>query len=84
MLVLRIRIYSIKTLKPLGALSYHKTSIQALTFAQSITGAWEPLIEREDEDGMTVEEKQARAMWLIAGDKEGRISLWNLMELERY
>ena len=32
----RIRLYSIKTFKPLGTLDYHKSGVQAVTFARNI------------------------------------------------
>jgi hypothetical protein len=36
-----------------------------------------------DEDEMTVEEKRARARWLIAGSTDAKVSIWALMDFEK-
>ena len=101
---IRIRLYSIKTFKSLGTLDYHKTGVQALTFAHS-SGPPQPRASQnqsgtgvtpgpagkgdiadddDDEDeGPSNSEIEARKRWLIAGGKDGRISVWELMDFAK-
>lgn len=97
----RIRLYSIKTFKPLGTLDYHKDGVQALAFArsgippqlrpsqsQSGSGVAPKLAEEDegvaddddDDDEFSNSEIEARKRWLVAGGKDGRISVWELMD----
>ncbi|KAJ7475767.1 WD40-repeat-containing domain protein [Mycena latifolia] len=63
----KIRLYSTKSLKPLGTLRYHKSGCQAVEFARSeSTGGGE---ESDSEDEMTAGEREARGRWLAAGAK---------------
>ncbi|KAL1680289.1 WD40-repeat-containing domain protein [Schizophyllum commune] len=71
-----IRLYSTKTLKPLGTLRYHKTSVQALTSTKSSTTADD---SDSDDDGDSAE----RERWLIAGGKDNRLTIWALQSFER-
>lgn len=80
----RTRLYSVKTFKPLGVLDYHKTGVQALTFARSspqspkiISGV---STGSDDDDEFTNSEIEARKRWLVAGGKDGRVSIWELMD----
>ncbi|RDB25570.1 ASTRA-associated protein 1 [Hypsizygus marmoreus] len=94
----RVRLYSTRSLKPLGTLKYHKTGCQAVEFARSISTATEEIPgddhhkeegdeEEEDDDGsgaeMSLEEKADRARWLVAGGKDTRVSIWSLMSFEK-
>jgi ASTRA-associated protein 1 len=92
----RIRLYSTKTFKPLGTLDYHKNGVQALTFArigalshprpsQNGSGVAPGSIgeggdDDEDDDEFNTSEIEARKRWLVAGGKDGRVSIWELME----
>jgi len=77
----RIRLYSTKTFKPLGTLSYHREGCSALAFAHL-----DPQNVHKDEDeddplALTADELNARAHWLAAGSKDSRVSIWALREL---
>lgn len=85
----RIRLYSTKTLKPLGTLNYHKDGCQTVIFARlmhptafSANVGEEPSIANDDgsdEDEMNEEEKMARTRWVVGGGKDHRVSMWTLM-----
>jgi hypothetical protein len=78
----RVRLYSTKSLKPLGLLEYHKGSCQALAFAHSV-----PELAREEgddgeldsEDELGADERAARGRWLASGGKDARVAVWPLM-----
>ncbi|KAL1708003.1 WD40-repeat-containing domain protein [Schizophyllum commune] len=72
-----IRLYSTKTLKPLGTLRYHKTSVQALPSSTAEDLADDS--ESDDDDGDSAE----RERWLIAGGKDNRLTIWALQSFER-
>ncbi|KAG6820633.1 hypothetical protein H0H93_014236 [Arthromyces matolae] len=69
-----IRLYSARTMKPLGTLKYHKQGCQAIEFAHAVDmGGTEvggpPLCDDgglEDDE----EETKARSRWLITGGKD--------------
>ncbi|KAF7985693.1 hypothetical protein HWV62_2260, partial [Athelia sp. TMB] len=77
----RIRLYSTKTLKPLGTLSYHKEGCQAVSFAHSLPADSAPKDSDEDSDDeeMTTTEKETRARWLVAAGKDNRVSIWEMI-----
>ncbi|KAG1718218.1 WD40-repeat-containing domain protein, partial [Suillus lakei] len=88
----KVRLYSTKTFKLLGTLTHHKQGCQAVTFACPMDPPFgnAPLREdlreddsSDDEDEMTVEEKRARARWLIAGSADAKVSIWALMSFEK-
>ena len=105
----RVRLYSVKTFKPLGTLDYHKNGIQALAFARNVlstslpsrtqsgegevgsrSGATPALVGEgdgtgdDDEDGeFSDAEVETRKRWLAAGGKDGRISVWELMDFAK-
>ena len=102
----RIRLYSIKTFKPLGTLDYHKNGIQALTFARcappplrpsqnqngeggvaarsgatpASVGEGDGAVDGDEDEEFSNSEIEARKRWLAAGGKDGRISVWELMD----
>ena len=89
----RIRLYSTKTLKPLGTLNYHKDGCQTVIFARplhhtalSADVGEEPSIANDDgsdEDEMNEEEKMARTRWVVGGGKDHRITIWSLMSFNK-
>ena len=75
----RVRLYSTKTLKPLGTLAYHKENCVAVCFAT-------PYYEKDgaggeslDTDLLSENEKERRGRWLVSGGADKRISIWELM-----
>ncbi|KAL9089423.1 MAG: hypothetical protein Q9165_005744 [Trypethelium subeluteriae] len=81
----RIRVYSAKTLKELAVLKWHKEGCYALSFATM----YEPqkLLATEDDavdDYGTLTADQRREVrvksthWLVAGSKDGKVSLWDI------
>ena len=84
-LILRIRLYSTKSFKPLGTLKYHKSACQCLEFARSIQVGENPDVEEVDSDDeeLSKEEKINRSRWLVAGGKDNRVSIWPLMNFEK-
>ncbi|EIW84057.1 WD-40 repeat-containing protein [Coniophora puteana RWD-64-598 SS2] len=90
----KIRLYSTKSLKPLGSLGYHKQSAQALAFFATgsdrrgrglglgLGPALDDDIDSEDE-GMTRAEHEERTRWVVAGGRDGRISVWALMSFDK-
>jgi len=80
----RVRLYSTKSLKPLGTLVYHKENCHALAFASTYLGCTTNLSGGdEDEDDMSDEEKHQRGRWLIAVGKDCRVSIWALISFEK-
>ena len=97
----RIRLYSIKTFKPLGTLDYHKNGVQALTFARNPppreegeAGSRSDVAPASVEEGdgagdddedeeLSNSEMEARKRWLVAGGKDGRISVWELIDFAK-
>ncbi|ETW83110.1 hypothetical protein HETIRDRAFT_238895, partial [Heterobasidion irregulare TC 32-1] len=77
----KIRLYSAKTLKPLGTLVYHKDSVQAIAWARLPQHRpMEVLKDCDSEDDMSSAEKENRERWLVSGGKDGRLAIWGLME----
>jgi len=93
----KIRLFSTKTLKPLGTLSFHTKNCKALYFAhQHVPSTTQDELsdspdihmqsiadDDDDDDEMSVEEKEARSRWLIAGSEDTRLSLWGLMDFKK-
>jgi ASTRA-associated protein 1 len=73
----KIRLYSTKKGKSLGTLRYHRTSCQTVAFAHHYP---ESILSKDDSDH---DRKLEIRHWLIAGGKDGRISIWNLSDLGR-
>ena len=83
-LILRIRLYSTKSFKPLGTLKYHKSACQCLEFARSIRVEENPEVEIDsDDEELSNEEKLNRSRWLFAGGKDNRVSIWPLMSFDK-
>ncbi|EGN98932.1 hypothetical protein SERLA73DRAFT_168506 [Serpula lacrymans var. lacrymans S7.3] len=91
----KVRLYSTKTMKPLGTLEYHKQSCQAVAFARSTpsmekehdstvqSGLLEVTDDEESDDEMSEEEMRKRGLWLVAGGKDSRLSVWTLMSFDK-
>ncbi|KAG2130863.1 WD40-repeat-containing domain protein [Suillus clintonianus] len=88
----KVRLYSTKTFKLLGTLAHHKQGCQAVIFVCPVDPPLDNVsLHRDlrkddssgDEDEMTVEEKHARARWLIAGSADAKVSIWALMNFEK-
>ncbi|KAF9474246.1 WD-40 repeat-containing protein [Pholiota conissans] len=84
----KIRLYSTKSLKPLGTLKYHKSACQCVEFAHQISTSTEQTSpidaeeasDSEDEDEeMGPQEKAERARWLVSGSKDSRVAIWSLL-----
>jgi len=88
----KIRLYSTKTLKPLGTLNYHKDGCQIVVFARSLPHTASPADagksvlsddeESDDEEEMNERERKARTRWLASGGKDHRVSIWSLMSFD--
>jgi len=66
-------------MRPLGHLTYHKTSVQAIEFARLNTAS-----HLEDEgDTYSLAELAQRERWLIAGGKDTRVTIWSLISFEK-
>ncbi|KAF3907752.1 hypothetical protein AA313_de0209487 [Arthrobotrys entomopaga] len=81
----RVRIYSVKSMKELAVLKWHKEGCYTIAFAEVSDRADEPTgyqITQLNDDILTVEkqreEKTCRSHILAAGSKDGRISLWEV------
>ncbi|KIM39791.1 hypothetical protein M413DRAFT_28978 [Hebeloma cylindrosporum] len=82
----RIRLYSTRSLKPLGTLKYHKSACQCVEFARSMgntTNLDDESTDPYDDEEMGPEEKLERSRWLIAGAKDNRISIWQLISFQK-
>jgi WD40 repeat protein len=85
----RIRVYSSKTLKEVAALKWHKEGVYAVDFAQVLV-AENLREEEEDEEEKAVaqtglqklqrqrEEQMQLKHWIVAGAKDGKVSLWDV------
>lgn len=85
----RVRVYSVKGVKELAVLKWHKEGCYSLAFADVETepedngegnAVSRELVKREST--MTVKEerlwKAKKAHWLAAGAKDGKVSLWDI------
>jgi len=78
-----VRVYSVKTLKELAVLQWHQEGCYAIDFAdmQPATSRDEQaLVARNAMDKMKQErdDKVHGTHWLVAGSKDGKISLWDV------
>ncbi|KAL4252581.1 WD40-repeat-containing domain superfamily protein [Abortiporus biennis] len=82
----KVRLYSTKSLKPLGSLDYHKKNAQSVAFARSFDGT---LAASDSQDGnnsddeMTEDEKEERSRWLAVGSMDNRVTIWPLISFEK-
>ena len=85
----RVRVYSAKTMKELAVLKWHKTGCYATAFAQTDIPAPEPeMADTENIDETLAihnnsvqqkrDEKAQITHWLVAGSKDGKVSLWDI------
>jgi WD40 repeat protein len=86
----KIRIYSSKTLKEVAALKWHKEGVYAVDFAQVLVAEDLKIVEEQDgeEQSMTQtglgklqrqrEEQMQLKHWIVAGAKDGKVSLWEI------
>jgi len=89
----RVRLYSSKTVKPLGTLSYHTKACNAVAFAHGLhdgsnlgglPGASSEEGEVDlDEDDIADDERSARSRWIAIGSQDCRISIWELMDFKK-
>lgn len=95
-LIIRIRLFSASTLKPLGTLSTHRETVHCVTFASAPHTAEEAVygdesstleIGAESEEGEDSDEDvdeqmgtPPRSRWLASGGKDKRIALWGLKD----
>ncbi|KAL0954817.1 hypothetical protein HGRIS_003762 [Hohenbuehelia grisea] len=75
----KVRLYSVKSMKPLGTLSYHKEGCQAVEFACPVGKD----CGDGTDDELDEEDKEEKARWLVAGGKDTRISIWGLMSFTK-
>ncbi|PAV16243.1 WD-40 repeat-containing [Pyrrhoderma noxium] len=76
----KVRLFSTKSFKSLGTLSYHTKSCPALAFAHSKPTPNSTVENIEEDDEWTDEEKERRSRWLATGSQDNRISIWQLMD----
>ncbi|KAL1311750.1 hypothetical protein AAFC00_001840 [Neodothiora populina] len=88
----RIRVYSVKTMRELAVLKWHKQGCYALAFADLSHPVGTVLPDSHDADDsagkaslepyLTVEQKRnikaQTTHWLAAGAKDGKVSLWDI------
>ena len=85
----RVRVYSAKTMKELAVLKWHKTGCYATAFAQTEISVQEPETTNDEIGDTTLtkqnhsvqqrrDEKAQTTHWLVAGSKDGKISLWDI------
>lgn len=81
-----IRLYSTRSLKSLGTLSFHRDTCHVVTFAQApLDQAAITAAENSDSDDEEANERaqETRKKWLVSGGHDGRVAVWELMEFER-
>lgn len=74
----RVRLFSTKTCKSLGTLSYHREGCYALSFAHPVLASAVQLDEHYD-----AAELVARGLWLASGGKDSRVCIWPLVTFEK-
>ncbi|THH01402.1 hypothetical protein EW145_g6921 [Phellinidium pouzarii] len=81
----KIRLFSTKSFKSLGTLSYHTKSCQSVAFAHcEIYGRSDDGDYLDDEDDeLTEEEKEERCRWLAAGGQDNRLTIWELVDFSK-
>lgn len=77
-----VRLFSTRTLKPLGTLHYHRDTCHTVAFAQyeeSTKGTHGD----DDDDDEGWESVAGRARWLATGGTDARVAVWELMDFVR-
>lgn len=87
----KVRVYSVKTMKELAVLKWHKEGCYALAFAhvrssgsdQETSSTSKGVVSGENaKSDMTVAEQREHTAktthWLAAGSKDGKVSLWDM------
>ncbi|KAF2129470.1 WD40 repeat-like protein [Dothidotthia symphoricarpi CBS 119687] len=82
----RIRIYSAKTLKEVAVLKWHKEGVYAVDFGAvlgdgDVRGGGQEVCRKETGLGKLQrqrEEQMQRKHWVVAGAKDGKVSLWEV------
>jgi WD40 repeat protein len=77
----RIRVYSAKTLKEVACLKWHKEGVYAVGFGVILDE--EDGLQQREGNGLSKLQKQRedqirRKHWLVAGSKDGKVSLWEV------
>jgi len=81
-----VRVYSVKSLKELAVLNWHQEGCYAVAFAEILHTATPESVEMDkltETNAMTRLNKERDAKvhnthWLVAGSKDGKISLWDI------
>lgn len=76
----KVALYSTKSFKPLGVLVHHKQGCQAVSFLSPVASGDGDV---DEDNAMTEKELRERSRWLITAGKEGRVSIWALMNFEK-
>ncbi|EJD06963.1 WD40 repeat-like protein [Fomitiporia mediterranea MF3/22] len=77
----KIRLFSTKSFKSLGTLSFHTKSCQAVAFAHSNPQQSSETSEEDDE--LTEEERESRSRWLAVGSQDRRLTIWELISFRK-
>lgn len=82
--LIRIRLFSTKSMKPLGTLQYHKEACQSLAFANPVNQSSDVTEDNDDsDDEMTLEEKNQRSHWLVTGGGDKKVAIWALTDFTK-
>jgi len=81
----RIRVYSIKTMKELAVLKWHREGCYAVAFGEILDGGGGGGEQEGDGDArevLSVEKRREKRVkethWVAGGAKDGKISLWEI------
>ncbi|EJD06942.1 WD40 repeat-like protein [Fomitiporia mediterranea MF3/22] len=77
----KVRLFSTKSFKSLGTLSYHTKNCQAVAFAHSNPQQFPET--SEDDDELTEEEREGRSRWLAVGSQDHRLTIWELISFRK-
>ncbi|KZV88287.1 WD40 repeat-like protein [Exidia glandulosa HHB12029] len=77
----KIRLYSTKSFKSLGSLTYHREGCFCVSFSHPVDGGSAASEDPGEPLAMTGDELIQRSTWLAAGSKDSRVSIWQLFDL---
>lgn len=93
---LSVRLYSTKSLKPLGALEYHRDTCHVVAFPSTAPppsrtatagedgdDGGDDDLDDSDSDGEAADARPRMARWLVSGGLDGRVGVWELMDFQR-